>query len=99
VNVISKPGLIELLQGKSEDVHKEAMKWYTRAKESDWASFASVREVFPNSDLVGELLVFNIRGDRYRLIVFPVFSRRKLYIKALLTHKEYDREEWKKQWP
>jgi mRNA interferase HigB len=75
------------------------MAWYTLAKESDWANFAAVHAAIPQADLAGELLVFDMRHNRYRLIVFPVFHRRKLYIKALLTHKEYDREEWKKQWP
>lgn len=99
MNVISKPGLIDLLKGKSEAVYKEAMDWYTMAKDSNWADFAAVRATVPHVDFVNGLLVFNIRHNRYRLIVYPVFSRRKLYIKALLTHKEYDREEWKKQWP
>ena len=44
-------------------------------------------------------MVFNIRGNRYRLIVYPVFSRHKLYVKALLTHQEYDKGDWKKKWP
>jgi len=99
VNVISKAGLIDLLQDKSEDVRRDALAWYAMAKGSDWADFAGVRTSVPDVDLVNELLVFNIRRNRYRLIVYPVFSRRKLYIKALLTHKEYDRKEWKKQWP
>ena len=53
----------------------------------------------PDADFVAGLLVFNIRHHRYRLIVYPVFSRRKLYLKALLTHKEYDMKEWRQQWP
>jgi len=69
------------------------------AKGSDWADFAAVRASVSRVDLVNELLVFNIQRNRYRLIVYRVFSRRKLYIKALLTQKEYDRKEWKKQWP
>jgi len=71
----------------------------TIAKDAEWASFASVRDTFPSADFVNGLLVFNIRQNRYRLIVYPVFSRRKLYIKALLTHKEYDRKEWIHLWP
>ena len=99
MNVISKTGLTELLQGKSQDVQKEAVAWYALARSADWASFAAVRKTFPDADLVSGLLVFNIRHNRYRLIAYPVFSRRKLYIKALLTHKEYDTKEWKHQWP
>jgi mRNA interferase HigB len=99
VNVISKPGLMDLLQGKSKDVQEEALVWYATAKRADWASFAAVRRSYPDADLVSGLLVFNIRRNRYRLIVYPAFSRRKLYIKGLLTHKEYDRKDWEKKWP
>jgi mRNA interferase HigB len=99
VNVVSKPGLLKLLAGKPKDVQWEAIAWYKVARSADWDSFGSVRTQFPDADLVNGLLVFNIRFNRYRLIVFPVFSRRKLYLKALLTHKEYMREEWKTQWP
>jgi mRNA interferase HigB len=48
---------------------------------------------------VDHLLVFKIRHNRFRLIVLPVFKRKKPYIKALLTHAEYDKEDWKKMWP
>ena len=99
MNVIGKAGLADLLQGKSQDVQKEALAWYALAKSADWASFAAVRAMFPDADFVSGLLVFNIRHNRYRLVVYPAFSRRKLYVKALLTHKEYETKDWKNQWP
>jgi mRNA interferase HigB len=99
VNVISKPGLMDLIEGKSKDVQEEALAWYATARGADWPHLAAVRETFPDADMVNELLVFNIRQNRYRLIVYPVFSRRRLYIKALLAHKEYDRKDWENKWP
>ena len=90
---------MDLLRGKSQDVQKEALAWYLLAKNADWASFAAVRQTFPDADFAAGLQVFNIRHHRYRLIVNPVFSRRKLYLKALLTHKDYDTKEWQHQWP
>jgi mRNA interferase HigB len=99
VNVISKLGLMDLLRDKSRDVQTDALAWYRTARSADWDSFAAIRRQYPDADLVNGLLVFNIRQNRYRLIVYPVFSRRKLYVKALLTHKEYDRKEWESKWP
>ena len=99
MNVISKHGLVKLLKGKSKDVQSEVFAWYRIARKTDWGSLADVRSHFPDADLVGELLVFNIRQNRYRLVVLPVFPRGRLYVKALLGHKEYDREAWKTQWP
>ena len=51
---------------------------------------------FPSADLVGEVLIFDIGRNRYRLIATVFFAGREIYVKALLTHQEYDREEWKK---
>jgi mRNA interferase HigB len=98
VNVISRPGLADLIARKSKDVQTEVLAWYRTARRATWDSFSSVRRQFPDADFVNGLLVFNIRQNRYRLIVFPVFHRHKLYVKALLSHKEYDKGEWKTRW-
>jgi mRNA interferase HigB len=96
VNVISKRGLKQLLKGKSSDVVTEALNWYKAASAAKWESLEDVRVQYPDADQVGDVLIFNIRFNRYRLIVFAVYPKEKLYLKALLTHKEYDREVWKK---
>ena len=51
---------------------------------------------YPAADQVGDVVIFNIRHNRYRLITYAVFPKQKLYVKALLTHAEYDRGEWKR---
>lgn len=96
VNVVSQRGLKLLLKGKSEDVAKEAMAWFRSARALRWSSFDDVRKDFPSADQVGRVPIFNIRNNRYRLIVRAEYGLQKLYIKALLTHKEYDRKEWKR---
>ena len=98
VNVISRSGLADLIARKPKDVQTEVLAWYRIARKAEWDGFSSVRRQFPAADLVNGLLVFNIRQNRYRLIVFPVFRRYKLYVKALLSHKEYDKGEWKTRW-
>jgi len=90
---------MDLLERKSKDIQTEVLAWYAAARAADWDSLRAVRNQFADADLVGNLLVFNIRRNRYRLIVYPAFSRRKLYVKALLDHKEYDRGDWKTKWP
>jgi mRNA interferase HigB len=44
---------------------------------------------------VGELVIFDIGGNKYRLIAYIRFTRQILYIKAVLTHEEYDKGAWK----
>jgi len=54
-----------------------------------------LRSAFPTADKVGDLIVFNIGGNKYRLIASVHFNRGKVYVRSVLTHQAYDREEWK----
>jgi mRNA interferase HigB len=98
VNVISKRGLAELIDaGKFDrDTRNELTDWYLTARAASWLRLADVQRQFPATDQVGRVPVFDIRHNRYRLITRVDFRKQKLYIKALLTHKAYDRKEWKK---
>ncbi len=58
-------------------------------------SFADLRRIFPSVDKVGELFVFNIGGNTYRLVVIVRFERQKVFVRHVLTHKEYDKGDWK----
>lgn len=69
--------------------------WYTRTKEAHWGNFVELRQVFPSADQVGKFTVFNISGNNYRLIAFVDYEYQKVFIRHVLTHAEYDREEWK----
>jgi len=89
-------GLRQLLRGKSSDVGEEVAIWFKCATAARWGNIQDVRQSFPDADQVGQVLVFNIRHNRYRLIVTVFYPSRTIYVKALLTHREYDREEWKK---
>jgi len=61
-----------------------------------FTSFNMLREIFPSADMVDNLVVFNIAGNKYRLIAAIHFNRQKLYIRDVLTHAEYDKERWKR---
>jgi mRNA interferase HigB len=69
--------------------------WYRLAKKAEFASFAELRGLFPSADQVGKLTVFNIGGNKVRLIAAVHYNRKRLYIRAALTHEEYDRDKWK----
>ena len=56
---------------------------------------AEIREVFPSADKVGKLTIFNIGGNKIRLAAAIHYNRKKIYIRAVLTHKEYDEGKWK----
>ena len=69
--------------------------WYRIVKRTNFDSFAELRQVFPHADQVDQLTVFNISGNRYRLIVAIHYNCHRVYIRHVLTHAEYDRGEWK----
>lgn len=77
------------------DTKSALENWYKLAKKSRFQSFAELREIFPSADQVGTLIVFNIGGNKVRLITAIHFNRQKLYIRAVLTHSEYDKAKWK----
>ena len=70
--------------------------WYRIVRTTDFGSFNELRGVFPNADRVSNLTVFDIGGNKYRLIAAIHYNRNKLYIRQIMTHSEYDRNKWKK---
>ncbi len=62
-----------------------------RGESAHWASFADVRRSFNTADLVGTLIVFNIGGNKYRLVAEMNFRKKVLFIRQILTHGEYAR--------
>ena len=69
--------------------------WYRIIKKNNFNSFAELKEHFSSADMVGKLTVFNIGGNKVRLIASIHFNRHKLFIRQVLTHQEYDRGKWK----
>jgi mRNA interferase HigB len=69
--------------------------WYVEMKRRNFTSLAEMRAVFPSADQVGKLTVFNIGGNKARLIAAIHYNRRRVYIRAVLTHREYDEGKWK----
>jgi mRNA interferase HigB len=77
------------------DSENALARWFKIMQRHDFTSFETVRATFPTADKVGDFIVFNIGGNKYRLISAIHFNRRKVYIRHVLTHQEYDRGAWK----
>ena len=82
------------------EVHRRAevslQAWYKVAGGARWADFTQLRETFPNADQVGRLVVFNLAGNRFRLIARVEYKWQKVFVRQGLTHDEYDKEGWKR---
>ena len=74
--------------------------WYRTAKTANWKSLQDVRRVYSHADgvSVGErtYTVFNVSGQRYRLIVEIFYKNQTILVRHVLTHAEYDKGDWKK---
>lgn len=95
MHVVSKRGLL-LQAARHADALAPLLAWFQVARKANWESLQEVRRDFPGADQVGHVLIFNIKGNRYRLITRISYPSRRIYIKALLTHAGYDRKEWRK---
>lgn len=94
MHVITRKRLNEFSE-KHPDALSALAHWYRLMKSGSFRSFAHLRETFPSADLVGKLTVFNIGGNKVRLIAALHYNRKKVYIRAVLTHAEYDTDTWK----
>jgi mRNA interferase HigB len=70
--------------------------WFQIATRATWRSLEDLHQTHPSADLVKRLTVFNIGGNDFRLIVRVEYQRQEIYIRHVLTHAEYDKEEWKR---
>jgi len=95
LHVISRRKLAEFSL-RHPDAEAALDVWYRVAKTSAWSHLQEIRQTYPHADAVGKWTVFNIRGNRYRLIAEIGYRSRIVFIRHILTHSEYDRGEWKR---
>ena len=76
--------------GNHPDARVALQEWVSIVKRSEWTCFADIRQTFGTVDAVGnQHFVFNIKGNRYRLVVVIKFTIRFVYIRFIGTHEEY----------
>ncbi|MCA6526852.1 MAG: type II toxin-antitoxin system HigB family toxin [Pseudanabaena sp.] len=95
MRIYSKKTLDEF--GKTHaDVANVLQGWYRVAKSAKWQNIQDVKQsCSASADAAGRFTVFNIKGNKYRLIVSIDYERQIINIKYILTHAEYDSGRWK----
>ncbi|MUG93665.1 type II toxin-antitoxin system HigB family toxin [Scytonema sp. UIC 10036] len=94
MRVISKRTLREFWE-KHSNAKSGLLLWYQRISDSQFQDLTSLHQVFPSADIVSNFTVFNISGNHYRLITYIDYSSQIIFVRAVLTHAEYDKENWK----
>lgn len=95
MRVISRKALRLFWQSHPES-KAPLLRWFKIMQHTNVGNIEELRTIFPTADKVENLVVFNIGGNNYRLIASIHFNRDRIYIRHVLTHREYDRGDWKR---
>ncbi|MFN6526726.1 type II toxin-antitoxin system HigB family toxin [Nostoc sp. ChiSLP03a] len=94
MHIISRARLVEFWE-KHSNAQTSLRLWYKLTSVAEWQNLVELRQTFPSADPVGNFTVFNRSGNNYRLITLVDYKCQKVFIRHILTHAEYDKDEWK----
>jgi mRNA interferase HigB len=94
MHVISRRALREFWELRP-DAEDPLRRWFKLASTAEWTTFAELRAECPSADYVEDLIVVNIGGNKYRLIIEVYFRDQVVLVRHVLTHAEYDKSKWK----
>jgi mRNA interferase HigB len=86
---------LHLTASQFPDVSTQIEDWYSIVKEVNWQNLIEIQQTYASAEAVGNFTVFNIKGNRYRLIISINYQKQIVYFKYFLTHAEYDKDNWK----
>lgn len=91
MRVISKRAIVEFYSRHADS--KVALEdWYEKVRKFEWDSFSDLKNTFGSADNVGnKRVVFNIKGNDYRLVAIVQFTIKRVYVRFVGTHREYER--------
>lgn len=95
MHVISRKRLREFWEERP-DAKDQLAAWFKVADNAAWEKWADVRQSYPKASLYQCCLIFNICGNEYRLVVKYSPTWKDLFVVGVMTHREYERAEWKK---
>ena len=95
MHIITRKRIKEFIE-KYPDSQSSLETWYQIVRHADYDTFNELKQHFSSADYVDGYVVFNISGNKYRLIAAVHFNRKKIYIRNILTHPEYDRNKWRR---
>jgi mRNA interferase HigB len=91
MHIISRTKLIKFW-GINPDSETPLRIWFKKVEQAKWKNLNELKSDFPAADYVGNnRVVFDIKGNNYRIIVLVFFSGQKMFIRFIGTHKEYDK--------
>ena len=96
MRVISKKPLRDFWEQHPES-KSMLEEWFKRATHCQAGSFYALRQTFGTADYVDGCTVFDVGGNRYRIAAVVHYDKRRIYVRQVMTHAEYDRNDWRKK--
>jgi mRNA interferase HigB len=93
VRIIGRQAIVRFAE-RHPDALAPLMNWYRITKRADWNSLVELRRDFAHADAVGRRTVFNIHGNKYRLIARVNYRSKRTFILHILTHAGYSKGGW-----
>ncbi len=100
MRVISKARLKQFWESPGRhDSEGPLRAWFAHAnsKSVAWHSWADVKSDFASASIVGSCIVFNIGGNKYRLVTRNLYRSQKVFVLKIMTHAKYDKDAWKSE--
>jgi len=96
VRVISKKPLRDFWEHHPES--KAILEeWFRKASRCQASSFSAIGQTFNTADYVDGFTIFDVGGNRYRIVAVIHYDKQRIYVRAVMTHAEYDRNNWRKK--
>ncbi len=94
--------MVQVMAARDPAAANSLARWLELAGEARWRRLSDVRRVFPHADEVKVesgrgVVIFNIAGNKYRLITAMHYDRDRIFVRMLLSHAEYSKDRWKGQ--
>jgi mRNA interferase HigB len=80
---------------KHKDLKNALKRWVETVEAADWKNPVDMKKTFGSADIVGAQTVFNVGGNKCRLIALVQYKSRRVLVQHVLTHTEYDKGDWK----
>ncbi len=96
MRVISKRLIREFWERRPES--KPALEeWFYKVRQVAATSFPELRRTFSSADYVDGYTLFDVGGNKYRIATVIHYDKQRLYVRQVMTHAEYDRNDWRRK--
>ena len=99
---IIKPLTVRKYYAKHRDAESWLKTWMVVAKAATWRNLNEVQKTYKTADSAGvksgsTVTIFDVKGNKYRLIVAIHYDAQRIYVRDFMTHAEYNNQQWKKR--